>query len=132
MESLAKLRTLLIATCIVWLSVALTWVAIDIAFVRGVAAILALISTTTIWSLWALNEYGISVDGLPHEQGKVKRVAGSDEDTRLGLLLALLTPDERDALKSRITQELNAEGEVVSLADLLEEQAPHDLHEHQT
>jgi hypothetical protein len=130
MESLGKLRSLLIATCIVWLSVALTWVAIDIEFVRGVAVILALISTTTIWSMWALNEYGISVDGTPHEQEKPKRVTGGDEDARLGLLLSLLTPDERDALKSRITQGLNAEGEVVSLADLLADQAPNDLYEH--
>jgi hypothetical protein len=128
MELLAKSRTLLIATGVVWLSVALMWAATDITFIRGTAAILALISTTTIWSLWALDEYGISVDGTPRE--KPKRDAGSDEDARLGLLLALLTPDERDALKSRITEGMNAEGEVVSLAELLEEQEPHDLYEH--
>jgi hypothetical protein len=128
MESLAKLRSLLIATCVVWLSVGLMWVATDIEFVRGAAAILALISTMTIWTLWALDEYGISVDGTPRE--KPKRVTGSDEDARLGLLLSLLTPDERDALKSRITEGLNAEGEVVSLADLLAEQASNDLYEH--
>jgi hypothetical protein len=126
MELLAKSRTLLIATCVVWLTVVVVWGAADIKVVRATAAILALISTMTIWSMWALNEYGISVDGTPHE--KAKRVTGSDEDARLGLLLSLLTPDERDALKSRITEELNAEGEAVSLADLLEEQEPNDVH----
>ncbi len=126
MEMLGKLRILLIATCVIWLSVVLVWAAADITIVHAAAAILALISTMTIWSMWALNEYGISVDETPHE--KAKRVTGSNEDARLGLLISLLTPDERDALKSRITEGLNAEGEVVSLADLLEEQEPHDVH----
>jgi hypothetical protein len=31
----------------------------------------------------------------------------------------LFTPDERDTLRSRLTNELEAEGETVSLADLL-------------
>ena len=84
----------------------------------------------TIWSLWALDEYGISVDGTPHE--KAKRVISGDEDARFGLLLSLLTPDERDALKSRLAEELNAEGEIVSLADLLAEQASNDNYEHKT
>jgi hypothetical protein len=128
MELLAKSRTLLIATCVVWLTGVAVWGMADITAVRAAALILALISTTTIWSMWALNEYGINVDGTPQE--KTKRVTGGDEDARLSLLLSLLTPDERDALKSRITEELNAEGEVVSLADLLAEQAPNDIHVH--
>jgi hypothetical protein len=130
MELLAKSRTLLIATCVIWLTVVVVWGAADIKAVRAAAAILALISTMTIWSLWALDEYGISVDGTPHE--KAKRVISGDEDARFGLLLSLLTPDERDALKSRLAEELNAEGEIVSLADLLAEQASNDNYEHKT
>ena len=126
MELYGKVRTLLIATGVVWLSALLMWQVTDVKVVQAAAAILALISTTTIWSMWALNEYGISVDGTPQE--KPKRAAGGDEDARLGLLLSLLTPDERDSLRARIVKEMDAEGEVVPLADLLAEQSPNDAH----
>jgi hypothetical protein len=129
MELYGRVRTLLIATGIVWLSAVAAWLVIDIAFVQGIAVILALISTTTIWSMWALNEYGISVDGTPHPE-KAKRSAGDEGDARLGLLLSLLTPDERDSLRARIVKEMDAEGEVVPLADLLAEQSPDDAHVH--
>ena len=128
MELYGKVRTLLIATGVVWLSALLMWQATDIKVVHVAAAILALLSTTTIWSLWALNEYGISVDGTPQE--KPKRSTSGDEDARLGLLLSLLTPDERDSLRARIVAEMDAEGEVVPLADLLAEQSQDGAHIH--
>ena len=130
MEPLKKLGTLLVATCVIWLSV---WLSVVVlggvdggAIVRAAAIILALISTMTIWSMWALNEYGINVDGTPRE--KAKGDAGSDEDPRLALLLSLFTPDERDALRSRLVDELEADGEAVSLVDLLAEQDQDDKH----
>ena len=120
-ELLGKLRTLLIATGIIWLCVVLIGVIDSAEFVRGVAAILALIATMTIWSMWAMDEYGINFDDTAHE--KPKR---DTEDARLGLLLSLLTPDERDALKTRLVEDLDADGEAVSLADLLAEQEQND------
>ena len=115
-----KLAPLLVATLIIWLSALVVWVAVDEVFVSGAGALLALLATVTIWSLWALNEYGINVDGTPQE--KVKHVTESDDDARLGLLLTLLTPDERDALRSRLVDDLGVDGESVSLADLLAQQ----------
>ncbi|HVO68769.1 MAG TPA: hypothetical protein VMT24_01915 [Aggregatilineaceae bacterium] len=126
MEPLKKLVTLLVATCIIWLSVLVVGRVDDAEFVRGVALILALISTMTIWSMWALNEYGINVDGTPRE--KAKRDVDSGEDPRLALLLSLFTPDERDALRSRLVDELQADGEAVSLVDLLAQQEQDDTH----
>jgi hypothetical protein len=126
MEPLGKLRTLLIATGVIWLSAVLAWESNDIEIVHAAAAILALISTMTIWSMWAMNEYGISMDGTQHE--KPKRDTASGENARLGLLLSLLTPGERDALRARLVEESDADGEVVSLADLLAEQEPNDMY----
>jgi hypothetical protein len=126
MEPLKKLGTLLVATCVIWLSVVAVGRVDDGEFVRAVALLLALISTMTIWSMWALNEYGISMDGTPRE--KAKRDAGSSEDPRLALLLSLFTPDERDTLRSRLVDEIHADGETVSLADLLAEQDQDDRH----
>ncbi len=120
METINRVRVLVVATVIIWLSVVVVGQIDGTEFVQGAAAILAIISTMTIWSLWALDAYGISVDGTPRE--KVKRDAGSEEDPRLSLLLSLLTPDERDALRSRLAGELEADGESLPLADLLSEQ----------
>jgi len=124
METVKRVRALLVATAIIWLSVVAVGQIDGTAFVQGAAAILAIISTMTIWSLWALDAYGISVDGTPRE--KAKRDAGTDEDPRLSLLLSLLTPDERDALRSRLAGELEADGESLPLADLLAEQEQTD------
>jgi hypothetical protein len=126
MEPFKKLSTLLITTCVIWLSVVAVGRVDDGEFVRAVAVLLALISTMTIWSMWALNEYGISLDNTPRE--KAKRDADSGEDPRLALLLSLFTPDERDALRSRLVDDLQADGEAVSLVDLLAEQEQDDRH----
>ena len=126
METVKRVRVLLVATVIIWLSVLAVGQIDGTEFVQGAAAILAIISTMTIWSLWALDAYGISVDGTPRE--KVKRIAGTEEDPRLSLLLSLLTPDERDVLRSRLAGELEADGESLPLADLLAEQEQTDRH----
>jgi hypothetical protein len=131
-ESLKNVRTLLIATGIIWLCVVVVGVIESADFVRGVGAILALIATITIWSMWALDEYGINVDGTAtREPKKAKRDTGSGEDARLDLLLSLLTPDQRDALVARLAEDLNADGEAVSLADLLAEQKQNDSYTEQ-
>jgi hypothetical protein len=126
METLGKTRTLVIATVLFWLGAVLIGVVNSEALIRGAASLLALFATVTLWSLWALNEYGISIDGTPTE--KPKRDVDSGEDARLSLLLSMLTPDERDALKSRLVDDLSGDGEIVSLADMLAEQKPDDMH----
>jgi hypothetical protein len=126
MEPIRKVGTLLVATAIVWLTVLAVGRIENSAFVSGVGAIVALIATMTMWSMWALNEYGISMDGQPRE--KAKRDVSHDDDPRLALLLSLFTPDERDALRSRLMEDLETDGENPSLADLLAEHEPRDHH----
>lgn len=124
METVKRVRALLVATVIIWLSVVVVGQIDGTQFVQGAAAIFAIIATMTLWSMWALDAYGISVDGLPRE--KAKRDSVTEEDPRLSLLLSLLTPDERDALRSRLVGELEADGESLPLADLLAEQKQGD------
>lgn len=61
----------------------------------------------------------------PANPSKTKREVGSmgtDADARLALLLNLMTPDERDELKTRLVDELAADGEALPLADLIAQQ----------
>lgn len=128
MEPLRKVWALLLATGITWISVAVIGMITASEFVNGVAAILALIATVTIWTMWALDYYGISVDGTGQttrqaaEIEKAKRESALPSDDRMALLLSLLTPDERDSVRARLVDEMEADGEIVSLADLLAEQ----------
>jgi hypothetical protein len=120
MQTLRKVQTLIIATAVIWLSVLVVSLLISAEFIQGAAAILALVGTVTIWSMWALSEYGLNIEGAPLE--KPKRESEATEDPRLALLLSLLTPDQRDALQARLLDDLSADGENVSLAELLAEQ----------
>jgi hypothetical protein len=128
METLRKTGAIVLATLIIWLSVAVVGQTGSNEFVSGVAILLAVLATVTIWSLWALDQYGISVDGTPRERAyeKPKRDADSAEDARVSLLLSLLSPDERDAVRARLIDDLSGDGEAVSLADLLAEQEQDD------
>ncbi len=91
-------------------------------FIIGGAAILATLTTITIWSLWALDAYGINVDGTASEKPKRETApAAAPDDARLSLLMTLLTPDERVALRQRLEDSMAADGEL-SLADLLADQ----------
>ena len=76
METINRVRVLVVATVIIWLSVVVVGQIDGTEFVQGAAAILAIISTMTIWSLWALDAYGISVDGTPREKVTHPRRAG--------------------------------------------------------
>lgn len=110
---------LLVATAIIWLSTAVVALIGLHAFVSSAAVILALLSTITIWSLWAMDRLGIELDdGSPREKSK----RSVDEDARLSLLLAVLTPDERSAVRARLAEQLEGDGESLSLADLLADQ----------
>lgn len=128
MDQLRKMWPLLLATAIVWISVAVIGMITSNEFMNGAAAILALIATVTIWTLWALDYYGISVDGTGQttrqsaELEKAKRESNLPNDDRMALLLSLLTPEERDAVRTRLIDDMRADGEIVSLADVLAEQ----------
>jgi hypothetical protein len=121
-ETIERMIPLVVATVVGWLCVAVVALLNLHAFVTGAAAIVAIIATVSIWSMWALDQYGISVDGTPHEREYEKNKrddAGSSSDARVALLLALLTPDEREGLKTRLADELRSDGEAVTLAELL-------------
>lgn len=128
MEPLRRVWALLLATVIVWISVAVIGNISSSEFVNGAAAILALIATLTIWTLWALDYYGISVDGTGQTTRqsvaleKTKRESALPDDDRVALLLSLLTPDERDAVRARLVDDMSADGEIVALTDVLAEQ----------
>jgi len=86
--------------------------------ITSIAVLAAFGSTLSLWLVWGLNT--IEQQKLvAQEQSKAKRSGG--DDARLALLLALLTDEERRALKQRLLDDLAADGEAVSLADLLDE-----------
>jgi hypothetical protein len=67
-------------------------------------------------------------DAGESSRAKVKRTAdhGTD-DARLSLLVTLMTPDERDELKTRLVDELDVDVDALPLAKLLANQH-NDLH----
>lgn len=129
-ETLENMIPVFAATVVGWLCVAVVVLLNIGAFVTGAAVILALITTMTIWTMWALDQYGLMDDSPSHEREKAKRDDAGSGDARAALLLSLLTPDEREALKSRLADELSADGEAVSLADLLDDQESAQHHTH--
>ncbi len=126
-ETLEKMIPLLAATVIGWLCVTVIALLNIHVFVSGGAMIMALFFTMVMWTMWALDQYGIDVDGTSHKTEKPKREDAVGEDARTALLLALLTPDERDALKMRLADELRGDGETITLADLLDDQDMDDM-----
>lgn len=127
MDQYRRFGALVIATAVAWMSVILVAAIVHVDLVVGAAALIAVLATVTIWSLWGLDAYGLSVDGTPREREKPKREP-AEEDARLALLLSMLTPDERNALQTRLTEGLTADGESVSLADLLADQESDTRH----
>ena len=65
MERLGKTGFLVLATVIFWAAVALVTVISDEALMQGGTILLAMLATVSIWAMWALDQYGISVDGAP-------------------------------------------------------------------
>jgi hypothetical protein len=128
---MTRLRSLgvdIIATLFMWLAVALA----DAATGQGIPGRDAIMFITivtafglsvTLWLIWALTDYSEKAS-LPDAE-KSKRHA-ENEDTRLALLLELMTEDERQALKQRLTDELGSDGEAISLAQLLAAQKSQD------
>lgn len=57
-----------------------------------------------------------------NEQKTKRAFHNDDEDNRLALLLSLMTPDERAMFKDRLADELSADGDMLSMAELLARQ----------
>lgn len=129
-DTLKTFGMVAIATVGIWFGVAMVDAITGNSGARDAAAILAFLSTMAIWLVLGLDQLGKPSGAI--SQKKAKREAGSTgEDARVALLMSLLTPDERAALKSRLADELSGDGEAVTLADLLGEQESarrHDTH----
>jgi hypothetical protein len=119
MRRLSSLGVNLVATFFMWLVVGLA----DVVTRSGgvgrdpimtITILTAVGLSATLWLVWAL-----SYDRkAPTAAEKSKRHTGS-EDARLALLLELMDDDERETLKQRLADDLSADGETISLAQLL-------------
>jgi hypothetical protein len=104
------------ATVFVWLAVGL---AVGLSGLNNpangntvvVAAIMATVAFLSTAVIWVLGGEGGQVTR------KAKRRAG--DDARLAALLHLLDENERDSLKQQLLSDLAADGEMLSLGDLL-------------
>ncbi len=86
------------------------------------AVILAFLSTLVFGLVAGLTQ----IDRISKErkatsqQKKAKRgMPDASQDARLALLLALLSEEERESIKTRLLDDLAADGEALSLAELL-------------
>lgn len=92
------------------------------AYVLGVAIIAALAAIITTGIVWEYDGDAFSERRAANSAGKAKRAPDQDKDVRALLLAQLLDDDERQALKRELLADLKADGERVSLADLLGDQ----------
>ncbi len=116
-----KLEGVALASGIMWAMVLAIAVIVNISTVTTVVAIFAALVTFALLAMWAVDAFDIDPEGKKYEgvAEKAKRDDDIGGDARLATLLALLTPDERDALRDRLVDDLSGDGESVSLADLL-------------
>ncbi len=118
MQGIRHIGGLLVVTILIWVGMGMVEALTNSQLITSIAVLAAFGSTLSLWLVWGLNT--IEQQKLvAQEQSKAKRSGG--DDARLALLLALLTDEERRALKQRLLDDLAADGEAVSLADLLDE-----------
>jgi hypothetical protein len=119
MNRLSSLGVNLAATFFMWMAVLLVdAVTGQSSSGRDAIMIIAILTafglTVTLWLVWALTDYS---QKTPPVSEKNKRRTG--EDARLSLLLELMDEGERKALKQRLMDGLDGDGEAVPLAALL-------------
>lgn len=117
---LKTLTALVVATLALWFSVAMMEKVTNNPNLTNFAAIGALVATIGLWMVWGLSNIGDEHRESKDQLEKAKRQPA--EDNRLALLLELLDEGERQALKRRLADDLRADGEAVSLAELLASQ----------
>jgi hypothetical protein len=108
-----------IATIMLWAGVVVVHHTVTGAsWLQDLAILTAFGSTVSIWLVLALDR---SEQTVAREREKAKRTGANSEasDQRLALLLALMDEDQKEALRQRLVEELSADGEAISLADLL-------------
>ncbi len=117
MQGIRQIGALLAATILIWVGMGMVDALANSQVVTSIAVLAAFGSTLSLWLVWGLNTIE-QQKLIAQEQGKAKR--GEGDDARLALLLALLTDEERRALKQRLLDDLAADGEAVPLAALLD------------
>ena len=118
--NLQRLVPTVVATLICWLSMGLV-VALTPsgAFIRDVVMVFAFLATAMLWVMWAV--VGNSASAMMAAASeKAKRRTGSDPN--VALLLELLSEDERAEIKERLLDRYQADGEMTSLAELVDDQ----------
>lgn len=122
-NTIRKFVMIVIVSLAIWFSVSMVEMTLGTdSGATEAAAILAFLSTLAMWLVFGLAQIGRSSDTeKASKREKAKRDTVSGEDPRLALMLSLMTPDERDALKARLADEMGADGEAIPLADLLAE-----------
>lgn len=118
------------ATMFIWLGIA---IAIGVSgagdastfsdeVVTGLLAGAAFLTTAAVWFLGRDTSASMSANTSRSAQETHKAKNSTDQpDQRTRLLLELMDEDERQALKNRLIAEMEADGEDVSLSDLLQE-----------
>ncbi len=111
-----------IATLFFWLAAALAAQAAGESndFVNAIAILAALGCTIALWMVWAFSALDQSRQ-LP-EQSAEKAKRSVSQDDRVALLMGLMTETEREAVKQRLLDGFQTDGESIPLAELLAEQ----------
>jgi hypothetical protein len=108
-----------ISTLFMWLSVVIVEAITGSSGLVNFAVVMAVLGSLALWLTIGFMQLSDDTLGQNHE--KAKRDS-SGEDARLALLVQLMGEEERQALKQRLIDDLGADGEAVSLADLLKDQ----------
>ncbi len=113
--TLQKLAPNLIATLVSWLTVGLAVaVAEPGGFAHDAMILIAVFTTAVMWMGWAA---GINNSRSAGTSEKAKRRAGTDDN--VALLLEMLSEDERREIKERLLDQIQSDGELSSLAELV-------------
>jgi len=117
MNRWASLIGNLVATFFIWLSVALVQTTTGSEGMTSFIAMLAFGITAILWLIWAVNLGRMNAQ--PASEKSKRSAAG---DARLSLLIELMDDNERQVVRQRLLGDLNADGEALSLAELLARQ----------
>ena len=121
-ETKKPVTTGIAATIAFWLAAAfLNSMTGNVEIIQVVAGLIAFTATLLLWIILAWNQLPVQLRSSVTDEKKTKRSRFDEalsNDDRLALLMALMTENERLALRTRLLDELDGEGEL-RLADLL-------------